>query len=113
MESIEGDISYPFDISSIKEPVYNKELTILYFKSDEILDVVEITETEYDVFKNNRINEIADEAYNQPPIEPTLEEQLAEKDRQIQLLQAQVQASSDRADFHEDLIAEMAMIVYP
>ncbi|MBU8733429.1 hypothetical protein KM915_25795 [Cytobacillus oceanisediminis] len=29
------------------------------------------------------------------------------------LLKAQIQASSDRSDFHEELIAEMAMLVYP
>lgn len=29
------------------------------------------------------------------------------------LLKAQVQASADRSDFHEELIAEMAMLVYP
>ncbi|KON88942.1 hypothetical protein AF332_20550 [Sporosarcina globispora] len=29
------------------------------------------------------------------------------------LLKAQIQASSDRSDFHEEIIAEMAMLVYP
>jgi hypothetical protein len=29
------------------------------------------------------------------------------------LLKAQIQATTDRSDFHEELIAEMAMMVYP
>lgn len=45
----------------------------------------------------------------QPPKEPTEIEKLQQEN---QLLKAQVQANADRADFQEDLIVEMAMMVY-
>ncbi|MBS4173469.1 hypothetical protein [Bacillus sp. FJAT-49736] len=32
--------------------------------------------------------------------------------KELELLKAQVQANADRTDFHEDCIAEMAMVVY-
>lgn len=52
---------------------------------------------------------------DEPPVaetSPTLEEQLAEKDKEITLLKAQNKALTDRTDFHEDLIVELAMEVY-
>ncbi len=45
-----------------------------------------------------------------PPPEPTPIERLEEENK---LLKAQSNALSERADFVEDLIAEMAMLIYP
>lgn len=44
-----------------------------------------------------------------PIREPTELELLKQENT---LLKAQIQAASDRSDFHEELIAEMAMLVY-
>ena len=45
---------------------------------------------------------------------PTKEEKrIAELEKENILLKAQSKANSDRADFQEELIVEMAMIVYP
>lgn len=44
--------------------------------------------------------------------EKPLTEQLAELEQENHLLKAQIQVNSDRTDFHEDLIAEIAMMVY-
>lgn len=48
-----------------------------------------------------------------PPAPETAEEKLARLERENTLLKAQVQAQSSRADFVEDIIAEMAMMIYP
>lgn len=50
--------------------------------------------------------------YSPPPDPPTPEERLAQLESENALLKAQLQAQSDRSDFIEDCIAEMAMQVY-
>ncbi|WLR54828.1 hypothetical protein LC048_20905 [Mesobacillus subterraneus] len=45
-----------------------------------------------------------------PQKEPTEMEILKQENT---LLKAQIQAATDRSDFHEELIAEMAMMFYP
>ncbi|MEH7392385.1 hypothetical protein [Bacillus sp. JJ1474] len=52
----------------------------------------------------------AEKIIEEPPIEPSPLEKLAQDNI---LLKAQNQALIERADFHEELIAELAMIVYP
>jgi hypothetical protein len=47
---------------------------------------------------------------NDMPVPPTEIEILQQENL---LLKAQAQANADRADFQEELIVEMAMIVYP
>lgn len=41
-----------------------------------------------------------------------LQQRIAELEKQNKLLEAQKDAIADRADFHEELIAEIAMMVY-
>lgn len=50
---------------------------------------------------------------NSQPIQPTDEQlKLQALEKENTLLKAQIQAASDRADFQEELIVEMAMILY-
>lgn len=42
----------------------------------------------------------------------TLEERLEEAEQENKLLKAQVEALNSTTDFHEELIAEMAMMLY-
>lgn len=56
--------------------------------------------------------------FSEPVIEPaqpqpTLEEQLAEKDKQIRLLQAQNNALTERTDFHEEILTEIILTIAP
>lgn len=44
---------------------------------------------------------------------PFEEEDIVNLKQENTLLKAQMQAISDRSDFHEELIAEMAILVYP
>lgn len=44
--------------------------------------------------------------------EPSLEERCAILENEKKLLESKLQAATDRADFIEDCIAEMAMVVY-
>lgn len=46
------------------------------------------------------------------PYQAPLSEEVNELKRENKLLKAQTQANSDRADFQEDLIVEMAMLIY-
>ena len=48
----------------------------------------------------------------EPEPEPTPEERMAELEAQNALLTAQVQALSQQNDFHEELIVELANVVY-
>lgn len=50
--------------------------------------------------------------YSPPPEPLTSEERIAILESENALLKAQLQAQSDRSDFIEDCIAEMAMRVY-
>lgn len=50
--------------------------------------------------------------YSPPPDPPTSEERISQLESENALLKAQLQAQSDRSDFIEDCIAEMAMQVY-
>ena len=62
-----------------------------------------------------RTQEEMDEDYVTPeikPTEPTDAERISQLESEKKLLTAQVQALSDRNDFMEDCIAEMASIVY-
>lgn len=73
---------------------------------------------------NDETGQSAEEVYqawlelkeNPPALEPTKEEllqaQIDELQKQNKLKDAQIQALSDRNDFNEDLIAELAMEVY-
>lgn len=79
-------------------------------------------EVDYDFVETNHLNNIelqlidgvvtAVEKITVPIVPPTIEDQLAEIRQENTLLKAQSQANADRADFQEELIVEMAMIVY-
>lgn len=71
-----------------------------FFKNDEEYVILERTQEEMD----------AD--YVPPEIKPTDAERISKLESEKKLLTAQVQALSDRNDFMEDCIAEMATIVY-
>ena len=59
-----------------------------------------------------RKQEEMDADYAPPEVEPTDAERISQLESEKKLLTAQVQALSDRNDFMEDCIAEMATIVY-
>ena len=59
-----------------------------------------------------RTQEEMDADYVPPEVKPTDEERISQLESEKKLLTAQVQALSDRNDFMEDCIAEMATIVY-
>lgn len=59
-----------------------------------------------------RTQEEMDADYAPPEVEPTDAERILKLESEKKLLTAQVQALSDRNDFMEDCIAEMATIVY-
>lgn len=59
-----------------------------------------------------RTHEEMDADYVPPEVKPTDEERILQLESEKKLLTAQVQALSDRNDFMEDCIAEMATIVY-
>ena len=59
-----------------------------------------------------RTHEEMDADYVPPEIKPTDAERISQLESEKKLLTAQVQALSDRNDFMEDCIAEMATIVY-
>ena len=59
-----------------------------------------------------RTQEEMDADYVLPEIKPTDAERISQLESEKKLLTAQVQALSDRNDFMEDCIAEMATIVY-
>ena len=59
-----------------------------------------------------RTKEEMDADYAPPEVKPTDAERILQLESEKKLLTAQVQALSDRNDFMEDCIAEMATIVY-
>ena len=59
-----------------------------------------------------RTQEETDADYVPPEVKPTDAERISQLESEKKLLTAQVQALSDRNDFMEDCIAEMATIVY-
>ena len=59
-----------------------------------------------------RTKEEMDADYVPPEVKPTDAERISQLESEKKLLTAQVQALSDRNDFMEDCIAEMATIVY-
>ena len=59
-----------------------------------------------------RTQEEMDADYVPPEVKPTDAERISQLESEKKLLTAQVQALSDRNDFVEDCIAEMAAIVY-
>ena len=59
-----------------------------------------------------RTQEEMDADYMPPEVKPTDAERISQLESEKKLLTAQVQALSDRNDFMEDCIAEMATIVY-
>lgn len=59
-----------------------------------------------------RTQEEMDADYVPPEVKPTDEERILQLESEKKLLTAQIQALSDRNDFMEDCIAEMATIVY-
>ena len=59
-----------------------------------------------------RTQEDMDADYVPPEVKPTDAERISQLESEKKLLTAQVQALSDRNDFMEDCIAEMATIVY-
>lgn len=59
-----------------------------------------------------RTQEEMDADYVLPEVKPTDAERILQLESEKKLLTAQVQALSDRNDFMEDCIAEMATIVY-
>ena len=59
-----------------------------------------------------RTQEEMDTDYVPPEVKPTDAERISQLESEKKLLTAQVQALSDRNDFMEDCIAEMATIVY-
>lgn len=59
-----------------------------------------------------RTREEMDADYVVPEVKPTDAERISKLESEKKLLTAQVQALSDRNDFMEDCIAEMATIVY-
>lgn len=59
-----------------------------------------------------RMQEEMDADYVPPEVKPTDAERILQLESEKKLLTAQVQALSDRNDFMEDCIAEMATIVY-
>lgn len=59
-----------------------------------------------------RTQEEMDADYAPPEVKPTDAERILQLESEKKLLTAQVQALSDRNDFMEDCIAEMATIVY-
>ena len=59
-----------------------------------------------------RTQEEMDTDYVPPEVKPTDAERILQLESEEKLLTAQVQALSDRNDFMEDCIAEMATIVY-
>ena len=59
-----------------------------------------------------RTQEEMDADYVPPEVKPTDAERISQLENEKKLLTAQVQALSDRNDFMEDCIAEMATIVY-
>ena len=59
-----------------------------------------------------RTQEEMDADYAPPEVKPTDAERILQLESEKKLLTAQVQALSDRNDFIEDCIAEMATIVY-
>ena len=60
----------------------------------------------------DRTQEEMDADYVPPEVKPTDAERISQLESEKKLLTAQVQALSDRNDFMEDCIAEMATIVY-
>jgi hypothetical protein len=65
---------------------------------------------ETDTWVEGATEEYIDQATTVSDDQPTEMELLKQENT---LLKAQMQANSDRSDFHEELIAEMAMLVYP
>lgn len=59
-----------------------------------------------------RTQEEMDADYTPPEIKPTDAERISQLESEKKLLTAQLRALSDRNDFMEDCIAEMATIVY-
>lgn len=59
-----------------------------------------------------RTKEEMDADYVSPEVNPTDTERILQLESEKKLLTAQIQALSDRNDFMEDCIAEMATIVY-
>ena len=59
-----------------------------------------------------RTQEEMDADYVPPEVKPTDAERISKLESEKKLLTAQVQALSDRNDFMEDCVAEMATIVY-
>ena len=59
-----------------------------------------------------RTQEEMDADYVPPEVKPTDAERISQLESEKKLLTAQIQALSDRNDFVEDCIAEMATIVY-
>lgn len=59
-----------------------------------------------------RTQEEMDADYVPPEVKPTDAERISQLESEKKLLTAQLQALSDRNDFMEDCIAEMAAIVY-
>ena len=60
----------------------------------------------------DRTQEEMNADYAPPEVKPTDAERISQLESEKKLLTAQVQALSDRNDFMEDCIAEMATIVY-
>lgn len=52
------------------------------------------------------------EKYSPPPSPPTTDERVTKLENENKLLQEQVSAQADQAEFYEECIAEMAAIVY-
>lgn len=50
--------------------------------------------------------------YIPPPDDKPLDEKISELEQKNVLLEAQSKANADRTDFHEDLIVELASMVY-
>lgn len=71
-------------------------------------DLHELTEEKYESLKEEMTSEKTQELDDQP----LLSEQVEELKQENNLLNAKNQALSERADFIEDVVAEMAMQVY-
>ncbi|MGE7121790.1 hypothetical protein ACQKIC_16360 [Peribacillus sp. NPDC046944] len=100
--------------------------TVLSERNRETFDMIELAFGEYgqnfaecNGYRVNRKTKKLEFSYPEPGepeapqvFGPPLTEQIEELKAENTLLKAQNQAISERTDFHEDLIADMAMMIY-
>lgn len=103
------------------ELITSKDIDGMYLKNEHgtftpIYDY-ETYDNETDTYQGFKVIKTAEEVYNEwlenkdkPPVEEPTEVEVLQQENK--LLKAQVEALTYTSEFHEELIAEMAMVLY-